>query len=109
MGCGQCYKCPSAQPEMLDLHVIGVVEATEGGPRVAYLNEDIPVTSELLAQTQPLPPTQVLRLAAHCEELHCVHFTGGRCSLATRIVQILPPVVDTIPICLIRSTCRWFF
>jgi hypothetical protein len=26
----------------------------------------------------------------------------------TRIVNILPAVVDALPVCLIRSTCRWY-
>lgn len=35
-------------------------------------------------------------------------FDGKNCNLATRIVQILPAVVDALPACLIRPTCRWY-
>jgi hypothetical protein len=93
---------------MAQLRLLGVVERTDEGPRVAYLNEDVSVTDELLAQTMPVPPTEVFRFAAQCEERRCTHFDGARCQLATRIVHILPVVVETLPICLIRSTCRWF-
>lgn len=108
MGHARFLECPSAQPGMLGLRLLGVVEPTEKGPRLAYLNEDVAVTEELLAQTAPAQPTEVFRLAAHCEERHCIHFNGERCKLATRIVQILPAVVDALPRCLIRPTCRWF-
>jgi len=90
------------------LRLLGVVEPTVEGPRLAYLNEEVPVTEELLAQTAPAQPTEVFRMAAGCEERRCLHFDGERCQLATRIVRFLPTVVDDLPICRIRSTCRWF-
>ncbi len=100
--------CPSAQPGMSGLRLLGVVEHTAEGPRVAYLNEDVAVTSDLLAQTAPAQPTEVFRIAGRCEERTCTHYNGQSCTLATRIVQILPAVVDSLPPCLIRTTCRWF-
>ena len=100
--------CPSAQAGMEDLRLLGVVESTDDGPRVAYLNEDVPVTLELLATAAPAPSSEVFRIAARCEEKRCTHFNGSKCKLATRIVQILPAVADALPICLIRSTCRWY-
>ena len=108
MSRAQSLMCPSAQPGMRRLRLLGVVEFTEDGPRVAYLNEDVPLTEELLAQAAPAQPTEVFRLAAHCEERRCTHFDGTRCKLATRIVEMLPAVVDALPLCLIRSSCRWF-
>jgi hypothetical protein len=100
--------CPSAQPGMTGLRLLGVIETTADGARVAYLNEDIPVTDELLGQTGSLPPTRIFRLAANCEEKACTHFDNHRCNLVTRIVNILPAVVDGLPVCVIRSTCRWY-
>ena len=93
---------------MTGLRLLGVIEGTGREARVAYLNEDVPVTDELLGQSQPLPPTRIFRLAAACEEARCTHFDGTRCNLVTRIVNLLPPVVDQLPVCLIRSTCRWY-
>ena len=104
---GQPLLCPSAQPGMHQLRLIGVIEYTEHGSRVAYLNEDVPVTADLLGQAGPALP-RVFRLAGTCEERSCAHFDGERCNLVRRIVNILPPVVDAPPVCLVRSTCRWF-
>ena len=100
--------CPSAQPSMDAPRLLGVVEPTDEGPRVAYLNEEVPVTEDLLAQTLPASPTEVFRFSATCESSRCTHFDGTRCKLAMRIVQRLPVVVEALPICLIRSSCRWF-
>jgi hypothetical protein len=88
--------------------LIGVVERTPEGPRVAYLNEPVPVTAELLQTTEPAPPAEVFRVAAACATGACAHFSGTACSLARRIVESLPAVVDSVPDCLVRSDCRWF-
>jgi len=88
--------------------LIGVVTFDEGAPRVAYLAEVVPATQELLATAAPADPGEVFRMAAHCEELRCTHFNGVDCKLASRIVQIMPAVVDALPACLIRASCRWY-
>ena len=108
MGDARSLLCPSAQPGMTGLRLIGVIEATQDGSRVAYLNEDVPVTPELLGQTGDVPTSVVFRLAGRCEERRCTHFDGHHCRLVSRIVDVLPEVVDALPICMIRSTCRWF-
>ena len=38
----------------------------------------------------------------------CKHFKGNTCSLAKRIVEGVPAVVNALPACEIRPTCRWF-
>jgi|RhiMethySRZTD1v2_1073278.scaffolds.fasta_scaffold256219_2 hypothetical protein len=108
MDTARTVMCPSAQPGMKDPRLIGVVTHDEGEPRIAYLNEQVPITEELLVQIGPAQPSQVFRIAAHCEEKRCTHFNGQRCKLATRIVEVLPAVVDALPHCLIRSSCRWY-
>jgi hypothetical protein len=100
--------CPSAQPDMEGSRIMGVVGGTANAVQVAYLNEHLAVTDELLASTAPARPTEVFRFAATCEERACRHFDGTNCQLATRIVQILPVVTDSLPPCLIRSKCRWY-
>jgi hypothetical protein len=100
--------CPSAQPEMAESRVLGVVGGTADVPELAYLNEILHVTEEVLARAAPVKPTEVFRFAANCEESACRHFDGRSCQLATRIVQILPTATETLPACLIRSTCRWY-
>ena len=100
--------CPSAQPGMEGAQVLGVVEQEGGEARVAYLNTRLPVSDELLAKTGAVPPTKVFRFSANCVESKCVHFEGAECQLAKRIAAALPPVVDRLPPCSIRPTCRWY-
>jgi len=100
--------CPSAQPGMDRAMVLGVVQQDGPHPVVEYVNARIPATPEVLALAAPAKPTEVFRLAATCAEHKCPHFDGADCQLATRIVQILPAVVDTLPPCIIRQECRWY-
>jgi hypothetical protein len=100
--------CPSAQPAMAGSMAFGVISGTADEPRVAWLERPVPVTDDLLALTGPVPPTQVLRFAAPCQESACCHFDGKDCQLATRLVQLMPAVTDTLPPCRIRPDCRWF-
>ena len=75
---------------------------------LVYLSQLMPASEEVLVLAAPLKPTEVFRLAATCAEGKCPHFDGADCRLATRIVQILPAVVDTLPPCIIRQDCRWY-
>jgi hypothetical protein len=105
--------CPSAQPGMENCRVLGVVleSALQEGkpaPRIVYLNELLPATNDVLALSAPLKPTEVYRLSATCAEHKCPHFDGADCRLATRIVKILPAVVEALPPCAIRKDCRWY-
>jgi hypothetical protein len=105
--------CPSAQPGMDNCRILGVVqhEADEQHritPRIVYLNELLPATEEVLHLAAPLEPTEIFRLSATCAEHKCPHFDGADCRLATRIVNILPAVVDSLPPCTIRRECRWY-
>ena len=100
--------CPSARPEMQGAVVFGVLQPSLTEPQVAYLKQVVPVTNGLLASTGAANPAEVLRFASACQESRCQHFDGTDCRLATRLVQILPAVVDALPRCAIRTTCRWF-
>lgn len=98
--------CPSAQPGMDNCTVLGVVQHEGSTPAIVYLNQILPATSEVLAMSAPLRPTEVFRLAATCAEGRCPHFDGTDCRLATRIVNMRPPVVDALPLCMVRKECR---
>jgi len=100
--------CPSAQPAMEGGRVLGVVEQVGDGFEVSYLDEPLAVTPDVLALSAPARPAEVFRLAAPCQTHRCPHYDGSDCSLVTRIVQILPAVVDQLPRCQIRPECRWF-
>jgi hypothetical protein len=99
--------CPSAQPDIADSIVFGVVGGTAQAPHLMHI-EPRPVTDEVLALAQPVHPTEVFRFAAPCAGNACQHFDGFNCRLATRIVASLPSVVDSLPPCHLRSTCRWW-
>lgn len=100
--------CPSAHPEMQNSRIFGVIGGTVEAPRLQYLDHAAPTSEDLLALAAPVKPIEVFRIAATCVEKACRHFDGKDCQLATRIVQILPAVVDTLPPCKVRQECRWF-
>jgi hypothetical protein len=100
--------CPSAQPGMDSCRVLGVVQREGPTPNLVYLNQILPANPEVLASAAPLKPMEVFRLAATCAEGKCPHFDGTDCRLATRVVKILPAVVDSLPPCIIRKECRWY-
>src|SRR5260370_33902865 len=100
--------CPSAQPGMENGRILGVVQHDGPNPMLVYLNQHVPATPEVLAMAAPMKPTEVFRLAATCAEHQCPHFDGADCRLATRVVQLMPAVLDVLPPCIIRKECRWY-
>jgi hypothetical protein len=101
-------RCPSARPEMPGSAAFGVVLGSVEQPRVAYLDQVLPVTEELLGMAAPVSPTEVFRFSAPCAGNACQHFDGTDCRLATRIVERLPLAADRLPDCAIRPACRWW-
>lgn len=100
--------CPSAQPDWKDSVAIGVVGGAADNPKVTHFRNTLPVTEDLLALTTPVTPGEVVRFAAPCLRSGCVHFEHDQCSLAGRIVRLLPEVTARLPICPIRPRCRWW-
>ena len=100
--------CPSAQPDMDDSVVFGVVGGTVEKPHLAYLAKPQPVTDEVLALSGPVKPTEIFRFAAPCAGNACKHFDGADCRLAQRTVKLLPAVVEKLPPCRLRPKCRWW-
>jgi len=93
---------------MGDVQVLGVVSRDGAAPRVAYLDQPMAATPEILELAAPVAVSEIFRLSARCEESKCMHFDGTRCQLAVRIASLLPEVVDALPACNIRPDCRWF-
>lgn len=100
--------CPSAQPDDPQAAILGVVRREEGTARIQILPQTLPPGTLTGYVPSSLRPTEVLRFTAPCAEQGCVHFDSNRCQLADRIVARLPPVVERLPPCAIRRTCRWF-
>jgi hypothetical protein len=99
--------CPSARSGDDDAVVFGVAEGTATAPMVAYLRHPLPLV-EVRHLAGDLEPQEVFRTAAPCAMSACVHFTGSNCSLVTRLVARVEPVVEKPPPCSIRSRCRWW-
>jgi len=104
----ELFSCPSAQPEMENARVFGVVSGTATVPQIAYLKTDATVEPAVLQGLGKLEATHVFRFSAKCEESRCAQFDGESCGLGRRIVSGLDPVVDELPSCQIRPTCRWY-
>jgi hypothetical protein len=100
--------CPSSSPDSQESMVIGVIGGTGEQPHMRHLEQPVPVTEEILALTGPVTPTEVFRFASPCLCSSCANFADSRCSLATRIVRLLPVATETLPPCRIRSRCRWW-
>jgi len=102
--------CPSAQPEWEGSQVIGVITGTADKPEMAYLNAPQPVTEQLLELAKPVNPAEVFRFSAPCACTGCGHYTAedSKCHLAEKVVRWVPKVVDQLPVCAIRTDCRWW-
>lgn len=100
--------CPSAQASAEGARIFGMMTGAPDARRVGYLTEAQPVSEKLLGLAGPAKPTQLFRIAAPCANRGCKHFKDRACSLAQRIVEGVPAVVNALPACQIRSTCRWF-
>jgi hypothetical protein len=102
--------CPSAQPDWEGAQLFAVVGGTRDRPETAYLDRTADVTPELLALAGPVAPAEVFRFAAPCAGSGCAHFDGGehKCRLAEKTVRLAHAVVDVLPRCAIRSSCRWW-
>ncbi|MFG6459579.1 hypothetical protein [Roseateles sp. BYS96W] len=91
----------------MDAKVFGVLEGSADEPRIAYLRADATVGADVMAAL-PVDPVAVFRFSARCETSRCAQFDGHTCGLGRRIVEGLAPVVDALPPCQIRATCRWY-
>lgn len=100
--------CPSAQPHTKGAAVFAVIQGTATEPRAAYLDRVVPLTPEIAETTAPVNPAEVFRMAAPCASHGCRHFGEGRCSLVTRLVQLVPAVVTSAPPCMLRPDCMWW-
>ena len=101
------YSCPSAQPDMHEARIFGVLSGTVDEPRVSYLKQEAVIPAAARPDTGGVNPIEAFRFAARCEEGRCGQYAGGRCSLGQRVVEGLPPVIDALPSCTIRPSCRW--
>ena len=100
--------CPSAEPSWRGAVAFGIIGGSPAEPLAKYLPAALPVTEALLDLAKPATPPEVFRFAASCLNSGCVHFKGDACTLASRVVKLLPEVMDRLPRCAIRASCRWW-
>jgi hypothetical protein len=100
--------CPSTQATEPEAFIFGAVIGPPEARRIGYLTEVQPITERLLDLAGPLKPGQVFRSASPCIGNACKHYDGTGCKLAERVASLLDPVVNALPNCQIRLTCRWF-
>lgn len=100
--------CPSAQPDMEDAKPFGVISGTVEETRIAFFKKSAREGLKWQEVVTPDEATRIFRFGAKCEERRCGHFDGSKCNLGKNVVESLPVVVDVLPSCLIRPTCRWY-
>jgi len=100
--------CPNAVAQ-IGAHLIGV-EGADG--KFAFIRPPLPVTEVLLDHITPAKARR-LRFASTCLESACAQWLDDteRCRVADVLLGDhigLPERQDHLPVCGIRSTCRWF-
>jgi hypothetical protein len=104
--------CPAAPPHWSRAAAFAVVVGTPERPELAYLEQPVPVTPELLAKALPATPREIFRFSSSCHKDSCPHWTeegSGRCTLAATVLREFDPVAEELPRCGIRKSCRWWY
>lgn len=100
-------RCPSArcQPGSVLLGVIG------GDGRVGYIPERLEVDQEFVQiARRGRTPEKRFRFSSRCVEAACSQWTGSRCGVVDRVLDLIPAAGDgaDLPACSIRPECRWW-
>jgi hypothetical protein len=85
----------------------GIIGGTATETRIAFFKKSAQDGFDWQTRYGDADATRLFRFAARCETTGCGHFAGGGCSLGHRVRTTLPAVVDALPACLIRASCRW--
>ncbi|WP_338870752.1 hypothetical protein WBJ53_23585 [Spirosoma sp. SC4-14] len=100
--------CPSsiAKPGAT---LFGIQDSTG---HIEYLEEPIVVDKTFVETArQGRAPEERFRFASNCAKSGCGHWDSGNagCSLVGKLVEAMNRnVAQTLPVCAIRSNCRWF-
>ena len=99
--------CPSGDPNLPESVVLGVQDHARSG--VTYLAEPIPAAEALAMVPEGVPPSRILRFAAHCTS-RCPNNSGGACSLIERLqaVPVRESEEGAVPRCHLRPVCQWW-
>jgi hypothetical protein len=105
---GARYDCPVASPNMGDARPFGIVSGAGRETRIAFFKKSTLGGFAWRGHFSDVEASQVLRFGARCTEHGCSHYDGRQCALGDQVDRHLAPVVDQLPACLIRGSCRWF-
>lgn len=99
--------CPSA-PMSEGAIILGEIG---GDGSVDYIRDRTVVSAEFMEiASRGRTPGQRFRFSSPCQESACGQWKSGGCSLPDRLSEIIPATEtsNTLPLCSIRSQCRWF-
>ncbi|UTH72540.1 hypothetical protein [Chromobacterium sp. IIBBL 290-4] len=102
--------CPSSAFGSNGTMVFGMVGGSAEQRRVMYLKQIVPVESIDRSRLGEIAPEEIFRTAGLCAQQDCLHHDKGssQCTLANRIVETAPPVVEQLAYCAIRPRCVWW-
>jgi hypothetical protein len=100
--------CPSSRAETGAI-LLGVITPEE---QVAMLSEQVEINQEFIdAFSKEKTPESQFRFANRCVKSGCQQWASGRCGVIDAVMKVNPNLqADSInlPICSIRSQCRWY-
>jgi hypothetical protein len=100
--------CPSSRAETGAI-LLGIITPEE---QVAMLSEQVEINQEFIdAVSQEKTPESQFRFANRCVKSGCQQWASGRCGVIDAVMKVNPNLqVENInlPICSIRSQCRWY-
>jgi hypothetical protein len=102
------FDCPCARPDMTDARPFGLVSGAAREARIAFFKKTTVDGFAWRGHFSNVEASRHLRFGARCEEHDCAHFDGRQCALGDHVHRHMAPVVDQLPPCLIRGSCRWF-
>jgi hypothetical protein len=89
--------------------LIGVVGPTG---HMGYVSPPLEIDADFVERASrrtDVPPEARFRFAGPCVESRCAQWSEGACSVISRVVEhVDSPTADALPVCGIRSSCRWF-
>ena len=100
--------CPSAQADLPGAIVFAARNNVNDEKEcLRYFPKPVAVTEELISIGPPQIISQVVRIAAICQQSACKHYDSRKCRLVTTVVNVLTET-NSIPRCSIRSFCLWW-
>jgi hypothetical protein len=107
MQANQSKTCPSALGQV-GSNIVGVVNPSG---TIGYFADPIEVTQEFLDSAgDPENLERKFRFSNKCVKSGCSQWTGQECGVIKAVMAMENiPAHDTLPVCSVRSSCRWYY